>query len=210
MAKAEKITAWILGSISLSLTAVILWWAIRDPSRFIEEQLGIVDRVFTMPLAWIVALAIGLGYIAFTAVAEPVVRKNLFRFSWLKAVGICAAVVTGIVEEVVFRQLLMDWLLEAGLNAVLQIAISAVVFGLAHACWVMLRGDARVAVPVVLSTIVLGGLLAGLYILADRSTLPSIAAHTIVNLGIEPWLILAVVSGGRWDTQKQRNAPTSD
>lgn len=203
MSKAEKITAWTLGLISLSLTSVIIWWVIRDPSKFVEQRLGIIDGVFAMPLVWVLAFVIGLGYIAYTATAESTVRKNLFRFSWLKVIGIWAAIVTGIVEEVVFRQLLMDWLMGLGSGTVLQIVISAVVFGVAHALWVMLRGDWKVAVPVVLSTVLLGGLLAGLYIMADRSTLPSIVAHIIVNLGIEPWLILAVVTGGKWDSAKR-------
>lgn len=204
MNKAEKITAWILGYISLSLTAVILWWAFRSPQEFTEQRLGVVDSVFTMPFVWIAAIVVALGYIAYTATAEPMVRKNLFRFSWLKAIGIWAAIVTGIVEEVVFRHMLMDWLMDIGMATIWQIILSAVVFGIAHALWVMLRGDWKVAIPVVFSTVLLGGLLAGLYILADRSTLPSIVAHIIVNLGIEPWLILAVVSGGKWDSAKRQ------
>ena len=205
MNKAEKVTMWILGSISLSLTLVIAWWAIRDPANFIEQKLGITDGVFAMPLTLISAFIIAIGYIAYTAKAEPTVRKNLFRFSWLKAMGIWAAIVTGIVEEVVFRHLLMDGLMNMGVGITLQIIISALVFGAAHALWVALRGDWKVAVPVVLSTVLLGGLLAGLYVMADRSTLPSIIAHVVVNLGIEPWLILAVVTGGKWDTPAQRN-----
>lgn len=195
----ERITAWVLAGVGVSLTVVIAWWAARDPEVFVSRRLGITEGIWSMPLVWILAIAIAVIYVAYTAMMEPMVRRNFFRFSRLKILGIWAALVTGIVEEVVFRQLLMDWLAGSGVAVGWQVVLSALVFGLAHAAWVLLRGEWRIAIPVVLSTFALGAMLAGLYLAADRSTLPAILAHTLVNLGIEPWLILAVVSGGKWD-----------
>lgn len=194
--KAETITAWVLASASASLTVVIAWWIWQSPEVFLE-RLGVTSDGWRMPLVWVAALLIALAYIAYTAWAVPMVRRRLFTFSWLKIIGIWAAVVSGIVEEVVFRHLLMDGLMNAGVGVGVQIAVSALAFGVAHAAWVGLSGTWKTAGYTVVSTAALGALLAGLYIMADRSTLPSVVAHIVVNLGIEPWLILGVVAGGK-------------
>ncbi|WP_199432902.1 CPBP family intramembrane glutamic endopeptidase [Qaidamihabitans albus] len=107
----------------------------------------------------------------------------------------CTAIVGGIVEEVVFRQKLMDLLPSWGTHVVWQVLLSAVVFGVAHAAWVLLRGELAIVLPVVVSTAVLGALLAITYVVGDRNVLPAIVAHVGINLVIEPWLILAGVSG---------------
>lgn len=83
---------------------------------------------------------------------------------------------------------------DAGAGVGVQIAVSALAFGAAHAAWVGLSGEWKTAFYTVISTVALGALLAWLYILADRSTIPAIAAHIIINLGMEPWLMLGVVS----------------
>lgn len=196
MSQAEKITAWVLTGASASLTAVVVWWTWGRPEQFLE-RIGFTEDVWQMPIVWVAAIIIALAYIAYAAWAVPAVRKNLFKMSRLKAIGIWAAIVSGIVEEVVFRHLLMDGLQSAGAGVGLQITISALAFGVAHAAWVGLSGKWKTTVYTVISTVALGALLAGLYILADRSAVPAIAAHIIINLGIEPWLVLGVVSGGK-------------
>ncbi|WP_343073159.1 CPBP family glutamic-type intramembrane protease [Salicibibacter cibarius] len=62
----------------------------------------------------------------------------------------------------------------------------------------LLRGELKIALPAILSTTVLGGLLAILYIIADRNIFAPIVAHVLINLFIEPWLILAAITG-KWD-----------
>lgn len=46
---------------------------------------------------------------------------------------------------------------------IIQVLASALIFGLAHGAWVLLRGEFKIALPVILSTTILGGLLAILY-----------------------------------------------
>ena len=84
-----------------------------------------------------------------------------------------------------------------GLNysAPLQIIISAIAFGVAHGTWIILRGEFKIAFPVILSTAILGALLAPLYIISDRNILLPIVTHIMINLFIEPWLILSAVTG---------------
>lgn len=66
---------------------------------------------------------------------------------------------------------------------------SATAFGAAHVLWVLMARDWRIIIPVGGSTALLGLALAALYIAADRSTSPAIAAHVMINLIIEPGLI---------------------
>src|SRR5690625_7360798 len=63
----------------------------------------------------------------------------------------------------------MDWLMSVDYGIIIQIIASAVIFGVAHGAWVLLRGEIKIALPVILSTTVLGGLLAILYIVAGRN-----------------------------------------
>jgi hypothetical protein len=51
------------------------------------------------------------------------------------------ALVTGTMEELWFRKLLMDWAAGQGASAVLQILASAAVFGLAHGVWGLFAGN---------------------------------------------------------------------
>ncbi|MEH6944240.1 CPBP family intramembrane glutamic endopeptidase [Bacillus sp. JJ722] len=193
-------TGWILASISIMLTASIIFWYVGNPQSFIETRVGLNSEVFSSGSVWFFTFFIVIAYISYTVIALPFVSEHLFTFSWLKVIGIWAAIVTGIVEEVLFRHILMDFLLSINFSNTSQILISGIVFGLAHGAWVLLRGDLKIAIPVIISTTVLGSLLAALYIMTDRSTFAPIIAHILINLVIEPWLMLAAVSG-KWDSK---------
>ncbi|MEK5530349.1 CPBP family intramembrane glutamic endopeptidase [Viridibacillus sp. FSL R5-0468] len=78
---------------------------------------------------------------------------------------------------------------------------SGITFGIAHGAWVLLRGEIKIALPAILSTTILGCLLAMLYIYTGRSTLAPIIAHVLINMVIEPWLMLSVISG-KWKINK--------
>ena len=62
--------------------------------------------------------------------------------------------------------------------------------------WGLFGGKWRIAIGATLATGILGGLLAVVYLLAGRQIAPCIWAHLLINLAIEPWLILAAVSAG--------------
>lgn len=188
-------TGWVLASISVMLTASILFWYVGNPQVFIETRVGFHSEVFSGFYVWLFTLFIVLAYITYTVVAIPFVRSHLFTFSWLKVIGIWAAVVSGIVEEIIFRHFIMDYFMSMGVSNVWQILISGIAFGMAHVVWVFLKGEYKMAIPVVISTTILGMLLAVLYIMADRSTFAPIMAHVLINIAIEPWLMLAAVSG---------------
>ncbi|QQK75417.1 CPBP family intramembrane metalloprotease [Salicibibacter cibarius] len=174
---------------------------LRDPQQFIEHRLGINPEAFNNQIVWIITFVIAVGYIMYTAKVIPFVRENLFTISWLKVIGIWIAIVSSTLEEILFRQLLMDWLMSLDFSITIQVLASAIIFGLAHSAWVLLGGDLKIALPAILATTVLGGLLAILYIVADRNILAPIVAHVLINLFIEPWLILAAVTGNWKNTE---------
>lgn len=194
-------TGWILASISILLTGSILFWFIGNPQRFIETKIGIHEGVFTDFYVWLFTFIIVIGYVIYTIIALPFVRAHLFNMSWLKLIGVWAAFATGIVEEIFFRHLLMDFLQSLNVSDVLQILLSGTVFGLAHGTWGILRRDMKIVLPVIISTTILGCFLATLYILSGRSTFAPIIAHVLINLIIEPWLMLSSISS-KWTISK--------
>lgn len=195
MADARSKTGQILISICVGLTIMVAIWIIRDPAGFFNDRLGFNSQALQIPWAWTLALVVAAGYSLFTLRAVPLVDERKFEWSRLKLLGIWVAIASGIVEEVVFRKKLMDSAAAWGIHAVWQVLLSAAVFGLAHAVWFLLSGDGKTLLPVIGTTTILGGLLAIVYIIAGRNVLPAIVAHTVINLVIEPWLILAAVSG---------------
>lgn len=202
--KDERITGCILGIPSIVLTVHVFFWYLGNPQQFIEHRLGINAAAFNTPTVWIFTLGIAIGYIMYTAKVIPFVRKHLFTFSWLKVIGIWAAFIFSTLEEILFRQILMDFLMSLDGSLTIQVLASALIFGLAHGSWILLRGEFKIALPVILSTTVLGGLLAILYIIADRNILAPIVAHILINLFIEPWLILSSVTG-KWISEEKEN-----
>lgn len=202
--KDEILTCLVLGIPSLAFTIHLFFWYLGNPQQFIEYRLGIHSGAFHDPLVWILAFAIAIGYIVYTAKSIPFVREHLFTFSWLKVIGIWAAFIFSTLEEILFRQIVMEWLKNLDFSITIQVLASAIIFGLAHGGWILLRGEVKIAIPVILSTTVLGGLLAILYIIADRHILAPIVAHITINLFIEPWLILSAITGS-WNMKIKVN-----
>lgn len=183
----------LLFSISTFMAIFIIIGATSNPLGFIN-YMGINKTALEIPLAWAFAISIAVCYIAYTAFMIPLVRQNLFNFScWLKFMGIYAAFSSGIVEELVFRQMLMDWLDTNKIQSALQIIISGITFGVIHLSWAIFSRNIHIGTCSTISTIILGLGLATTYIIADRNVLPAITAHTLINLFIEPWLILNAV-----------------
>ncbi|MFJ7953619.1 CPBP family intramembrane glutamic endopeptidase [Lysinibacillus sp. NPDC096418] len=199
--KERRKAGWILASISSMLSISVIFWYVNNPKKFIENGLGYSQDMYLNFPMWFFTAFIVIGYISYTMVAIPFVKSNLLTFSWLKLIGIWAAIVSGIVEEVVFRHLLMDYVLSIGFSDFSQVLISGFAFGIVHGAWVLLRGEIKIALPAILSTAILGCLLAMLYIFTGRSTFAPIIAHILINMVIEPWLMLAAISG-KWVADK--------
>ena len=189
-------TALILGMTSLfmfSPLAMSLFW--RPIPLF--QNLGFNRESIAPPLAWIIATITAIAYVLYTMKVIPLVFAKQKEISLFKLLGILSALVGGIVEEVFFRRWLMDMLMSRGVSPILQVVISGVAFGLAHTIWILAKGDFKFTLPAILSTSVLGILLAFIYLVGGRNLGPCIYAHVLVNTVIEPWLMLSSISG-KW------------
>lgn len=152
------------------------------------------------PLAWILATIVGIVYVLYTMRAIPFIASMQREVSLFKLLGILSAVVGGIVEEVFFRRWIMDMLMSRGFASIIQVGVSGVAFGLAHASWTLLaKRDFKATLPAIMSTSILGISLAIVYLAGGRNLGPCIFAHVLINIVIEPWLMLSAVSG-KWRT----------
>lgn len=189
----ERKAAWILAGIAAIEGAwVVLNWLHAGP-RFLR-YLGFTAGGSGTGWGWTLAFVVTAVFVA-SSLRLPSVRDNLFRPSWLKVLGLAVAVSAGILEEVVFRKLLMDSLAARGVGVVLQIAASGLAFGLAHGIWGLMGRSIRAAVGATVATGLLGIALAIVFIAAGRSLAPCIAAHFLINALIEPGLVLSATRG---------------
>lgn len=148
------------------------------------------------PFAWALAGAVAVIYCAIALAGLPYVRTHLFDVTPLKALAVPFALITGAFEELFFRKWLMDFAAGHGGSIAVQIACSAVVFGLAHGVWGVFGRSVRAAVNATVITALLGGALACVYVLAGRQVAPAAWSHIAINVMIEPWLILAFLERG--------------
>jgi membrane protease YdiL (CAAX protease family) len=169
---------------------------ISDPRAFIAN-LGFAPGLSGSGPAWALACVIAVLYV-WSARSIGDVREHMFRPSGLKAVAVVTALVAGIVEEVIFRRWVMDYLDRAGHGVVVQVVASGLTFGLVHLLWGIRNLAAGVNAAV--STSLLGFGLAVVYIVGDRSLAPCIVAHFVISALIEPGLVLAAVGDklGYW------------
>ena len=185
-----KPTALILGGASTFMLVFILLFIFNNGLAGFMDIIGFNQSALEIPFAWVMAVVVTVGYIAFTTFGMSTVKENFFKFDWLKLLGIYAALTSGILEELVFRQMLMDWLHSNDISVVFQIIISGVAFGVVHFSWGLIKGSWRTGLGSAIATTILGLLLAIVYIVADRNVLPAIMAHMVINMFLEPWMIL--------------------
>jgi uncharacterized protein len=164
------------------------------------QNLGFEKESLAPPISWILATIVGTIYVIYTMKAIPLVVKMQREISMFKLLGIISAVVGGIVEEVFFRRWVMDMLMSVGSSSITQVIISGVAFGLAHTSWTLAKRDFKFTLPAILSTSVLGVFLAIIYLVGGRNVGPCILTHVMINIVIEPWLMLSAVSG-KWRAQ---------
>jgi hypothetical protein len=177
---------------------------------------AVAHYAFTPPantLAWICAAVLAILYIAYAAVNSATIREHLLRPSrWKPFIALCIvavpmALISGYFEEAFFRKFLMDVALRHGQSTAMQVVLSAVAFGFVHAIWGIARGNFRGAVGSMIATGVLGAGLAVIYLVGGRSVAPCMAAHIVINLVLEPWLIITAATNGWGRSPKAQAAP---
>ncbi|MFC1473886.1 CPBP family intramembrane glutamic endopeptidase [Rhodococcus qingshengii] len=190
----------ILMAVAIATTIPFGMWFATGAASNLAELLGLAGDDVGSALGWLGAAAVTVGYITYTLWAVPFVKEHVAELSTFKLLGAWAAVTSSTLEEVIFRGVLMDELDSRGIGALGQIGVSAILFGVAHAMWMVMSREWSLVVPVVVSTALLGAALAVVYLLSERVLLPVVIAHVAVNLVIEPWLILSVVTRA-WNPQ---------
>ncbi len=146
-------------------------------------------------LAWLAGFVLAAGYVGFCT-RIPAVRSWLVRPHGLKLLALLLAALAGTLEEIAFRKLLMDWLGRSGGDAIAQVLVSGLSFGLMHIVWGGLHRSWANAIGSVVATSILGLGLAIVYLLGDRNLAPCIVSHFLVTAFIEPGLLIAAFSGG--------------
>jgi membrane protease YdiL (CAAX protease family) len=184
--------AIILSCIAAGESAWVVAELAFGSPRGLLRYLGFGER--SPAAGWVLAAAVAGLWVA-VAARLPSVRANLFRPSWLKLLAVVLAVAAAACEEAVFRKLVMNGLAQNGFRWPVQLAASAVAFGVAHSVWGLFRGSLRVAASVTVVTGALGLLLSAVFLASGRDLLPCVASHFAINLFVEPGLVLAAVRG---------------
>lgn len=179
------VLAW--GAIAVFLAALGLWF-VPAPGEF-AVVLGWGSDIPVR--GWVVAGAAAALYTAYTLWAVPAIRPLVFERSWFRAIGVPLALLSGLIEEMFFRHVVMTWLAAMDVNVLLQIVLSALLFASAHAVWALFGKSWPATVPILASTFGLGVLMSFVYLASDRVVLPAVLAHAAINLVIEPGLLLS-------------------
>ena len=185
------------GVILAIIAALEVGWVLMNLQisgwRFIR-YLGFAPGMSGNLAGWIAAVFATAIFVAF-ALRLPSVRENLFRPSFLKLLAIALAIGSGILEEVMFRRWTMNWLMAHGYGAVVQVLGAGLLFGAIHGIWGLMGKSFRAALGATIATGFLGMMLGIVFLLAGRSLAPCIVAHFLINLLIEPGLVLAATRG---------------
>jgi membrane protease YdiL (CAAX protease family) len=190
---AEQKSGWILFGIAATEgTWVAMNW-LRNGERF-TRYLGFAPGLAGRWKGWVAAAVVTIAFVR-VSIRLPSVRQNFLRPSGLKLLGLAVAFAAGILEEVIFRKWIMDYLLGNGFGSVVQVVAAAVTFGLLHGIWGLFGRSVRIATGATIATGALGAALAIVYLTAGRSLAPCVVTHFVVNALIEPGLVLAACRG---------------
>lgn len=185
-----RLAAFLVGASvgELAALGVLAWWLRRRGTSLRALGLGKATNWRGMALGLVVAIV----YSGLTAAFNPAVGPNLLRLTLLKGLAVVAALVAGLVEETIFRGYLMTSLDRMGRGHVTQVVVSGAAFAIAH-----FYGFVSPAALLATfgATFVLGAALAVTYLVGNRSLTPVITSHALVDLVIEPWLLLGFFTG---------------
>lgn len=155
-------------------------------------------RIWGWVLALLFAALYGGGTLSgmMHASAPVTTDWSFFRIAIALGIGISA----GICEETVFRGFVMTQARDGGAHWIIQILLSAVLFGAAHMGWGGMSGHVQMQqmIGAMSATAILGLMMAVSYVAGGRSLTPVILAHGIIDVLVEPWLLLYAVTGGHF------------
>lgn len=177
----------------LATVAVLAVYLRRRGSSLTSFGLGASGTV----VAWVAAILLGM-LTAFSGLSNPALHlpSKLHALvdpaPWHLYSAVVVGLTAGFCEELVFRGYIMRQLAAAGHGGVVQVAGSAVLFGVAHAG--LLRLGVVAALLVIVPTAMLGAVYSAIVIVGRRSLWPVILSHFINDFAVIPWVFLAVAS----------------
>jgi membrane protease YdiL (CAAX protease family) len=134
--KDSRKAAIILGFFFAIEGAWVALNASANLSRFLIV-LGFAPGQLGAPAGWGLATVVTILFVHRSA-GLPSVRANLFKLSLLKVLAILMAIAAGILEEVIFRRMFMNYLQGQGFGVAAQVLFSAIAFGVSHGIWACL------------------------------------------------------------------------
>ncbi len=176
-------TAVTLGCTLVAELIILGLLALRMRHRRLSfSDLGL-GRKTTKASLWL-AVLFGAGYGAFTLWALDL-AVHLHEVSVFRLWGMFVGVVGAVIEELVFRGFLLAELQRIRVSPAWQVFVSASLFSLVHLSF---------SAGGVLATFVMGAALGALYTTGRRSLAAPITCHVLVNLLVEPWLLLWLIT----------------
>lgn len=191
---AAALVSGIFGlSSTIIIIGIIIWLryknrSLRDlgwgkPTKFVAVVIGVL-------------FALALSGMIFMNNRRLGVEFNLWEISIVRIVGILGTVIAGgFAEEIAMRGLIMTELNRIGVKNWVQILVSSLCFASYHNLQFLFVNFESVifAIGMVISTF-MGCIFAGIYLLGQRSLTPSIVSHSLVNIIVEPYHIMAYLS----------------
>ncbi len=179
----------ILPSKALPLAIILyVFWQYRP--KEIHSVLGISDSSIVVHLGigillfMVLFVIVDLGAVVlYAAIMDPTYPLTLSVVNpELLPYVLFFFLVNAIMEETLFRGLLQNGL-KTQLSANLAITVSALVFGIWHACWVLVTGELMGGIALVVFSGLLGGFFGVYYerFSSGRSLMAPIVAHTLFN-----------------------------
>jgi hypothetical protein len=171
--------AGVLVAEAVAFVALVLWLRRRSLSL---RSLG-----FVRPARWppvIMAVVFSLAYAGFTLMI-PEVRSHAAEVSAFKVWGVFVCVIGAIVEETIFRGFILAELERLRSSTWMQVMVSGVTFGLLHigfSWWGMV------------CTTLMGMGMALTYLWSGRSLFAPVIGHCLINIIVEPWLLLYLIT----------------
>ena len=148
-------------------------------------------------LGWLLAAGLTVLYVG-GGLATVGNRAQLWSdWSFYRvSLGIILGVSAGVCCEVIFRGFVISQARDAGLSVALQVLLSATLFGVALARFGWggsgVPLDSRVVLGVTAATAALGAAFSGIYFASARSLTPAIAAHLVIDMVLQPGVMLLV------------------
>jgi membrane protease YdiL (CAAX protease family) len=186
----------LLGSAVGQLTFVAGLLALLAAGWLPSDLLGLQRTVpfSAWALAVIVTLALGGLLLAGPLRGSAVPWE---RSASRLGLGLVAGAAAGVGEELLFRAFVFSILATAALPGTFQLLFSAALFGLAHLGWGSLTDPTqrRRALAAAISTAVFGLVYGLLFLASNRSVLPVVLSHAMIDFLIEPALIERLTPG---------------